>query len=75
MAGEVDSILTAHRSRHHKWLAFPSGNEVERIGLVSLAIGHDELESSTLSVARRLAAGSPNALQPTKRTATGLASD
>ena len=45
-----------------------SGEEAERIGLVSLCVDPEELQSKALDVARRLAAGSPDALGFTKRT-------
>lgn len=43
-----------------------SGEEAERIGLVSLCVDADELDATAMSVARRLAAGSPTALRWTK---------
>lgn len=45
-----------------------SGAEAERIGLVSLAVDAAELESTTLSIAQRLAQASPSAVGFTKRT-------
>lgn len=45
-----------------------SGAEAERIGLVSLAVPAEELQSKARDVARRLAAGSPSALAYTKRS-------
>ncbi len=45
-----------------------SGEEAERIGLVSLAVSSEELQEKALAVARRLAAGSPTALAFTKRS-------
>ncbi|MBS0454584.1 MAG: enoyl-CoA hydratase/isomerase family protein [Proteobacteria bacterium] len=45
-----------------------SGQEAERIGLVSLAVPDDELESTARSIAQELARGSPTALAFTKRT-------
>lgn len=44
------------------------GVEAERIGLVSLAVPDEELESTARSIARQLSAGSPTALAFTKRT-------
>lgn len=43
-----------------------SGEEAERIGLVSLCVDDDALEQTALDVARRLAAGSQTALRWTK---------
>ncbi|HVL91153.1 MAG TPA: enoyl-CoA hydratase/isomerase family protein [Actinomycetota bacterium] len=43
-----------------------SGEEAERIGLVSMCVPDDELEHTAMSVARRLAAGSQTALRWTK---------
>jgi enoyl-CoA hydratase len=43
-----------------------SGEEAERLGLVSLAVDDAELEARSLSVASRLAAGAPSALAWTK---------
>src|ERR671910_2795760 len=43
-----------------------SGEEAERIGLVSLAVDEDELFDRALEVAKRLAAGSPTAVRWTK---------
>ena len=43
-----------------------SGEEAERIGLVSLCTEPDELHEKSLEVARKLAAGSPTALRWTK---------
>lgn len=42
------------------------GREAERIGLVSLCVEDDELDDRSLNVARKLAAGSPSAIQGTK---------
>jgi enoyl-CoA hydratase len=44
-----------------------SGEEAERIGLVSLAVPDDELQATARRVALELAAGSPSALAFTKR--------
>lgn len=43
-----------------------SGEEAERIGLVSLCVDDDALEAKSLEVAERLAQGSPSALRWTK---------
>jgi enoyl-CoA hydratase len=45
-----------------------TGEEAERIGLVSLAVDLEQLPREALGIARRLAAGSPAALAHTKRT-------
>ena len=45
-----------------------SGEEAERIGLVSLCVNPEELEPKALEIARRLASGSPTALGFTKRS-------
>lgn len=45
-----------------------SGEEAERIGLVSLCVEGSALESTATDIARRLASGSPEALQFTKRS-------
>ena len=43
-----------------------SGEEAERIGLVSLAVEEGELDAKALEVAKRLAAGAPSAIRWTK---------
>lgn len=43
-----------------------SGEEAERIGLVSLCVEADELHDKSVEIAKRLAAGSPTALRWTK---------
>ena len=45
-----------------------SGEEAERIGLVSLCVEDDEVQDKAMSVAVQLAAGSRTALEWTKRT-------
>jgi enoyl-CoA hydratase len=44
-----------------------SGEEAERIGLVSLAVDDDQLEARALQTAQVLAEGAPNAIRWTKR--------
>lgn len=44
-----------------------SGEEAERIGLVSVALDAAQVPAEALAIARRLAAGSPQALAHTKR--------
>jgi enoyl-CoA hydratase len=43
-----------------------SGEEAERIGLVSLCVDDDALHQTALEIAERLAAGSPTAIRWTK---------
>jgi enoyl-CoA hydratase len=43
-----------------------SGEEAERIGLVSLCVDDDAVQDKALEIARRLAAGSPTAIRWTK---------
>lgn len=45
-----------------------SGEEAERIGLVSLVVGAEELDATARDIARRLAGGSASALAATKRS-------
>lgn len=45
-----------------------SGEEAERIGLVSLCVNPEELESKALEISRKLASASSSALSFTKRT-------
>jgi enoyl-CoA hydratase len=45
-----------------------TGEEAERIGLVSLAVADDELQTKARRVAEQLAGGSPTALAYTKRS-------
>jgi enoyl-CoA hydratase len=55
------------KAKYHLLLCEPvDGVEAERIGLVSLCIPADELESRSLEIAARLARGSQTALQHTK---------
>jgi enoyl-CoA hydratase len=44
-----------------------TGEEAERIGLVSLCVEDDEVQDRAMAVARKLAAGSPTALSFTKQ--------
>jgi enoyl-CoA hydratase len=48
-----------------------SGEEAERIGLVSRAVDAEALQDEALAIARRLAAGSASALAGTKRALNG----
>jgi enoyl-CoA hydratase len=43
-----------------------TGEEAERIGLISLAVNDDELDARALSIAVKLAAGAPSAVRWTK---------
>ena len=55
------------KAKYHLLLCEPlSGAEAERIGLVSLCVEDDELQEKALSIADRLAAGSPTAIRWTK---------
>jgi enoyl-CoA hydratase/carnithine racemase len=55
------------KAKYHLLLCEPvSGEEAERIGLVSLCVPAEELEERALDVARRLAAGSQAAIRHTK---------
>ena len=55
------------KAKYYLMLCEPiSGEEAERIGLVSLAIDEDQLFGRALEIAKRLAAGSPTAIRWTK---------
>jgi enoyl-CoA hydratase len=55
------------KAKYHLLLCEPvSGEEAERIGLVSLSVPDDQVHSRALEVARRLADGSPTAITWTK---------
>jgi enoyl-CoA hydratase/carnithine racemase len=55
------------KAKYHLLLCEPvSGEEAERIGLVSLCVDDDQVHAKALEVARRLAAGSPTAISWTK---------
>jgi enoyl-CoA hydratase len=57
------------KAKYHLLLCEPlSGEEAERIGLVSLAVAAASLDATALEVAERLAAGSPTAIRWTKYT-------
>jgi enoyl-CoA hydratase len=45
-----------------------TGEEAERIGLVSMCVDDDEVHATALQVARKLVAGSPSAIAWTKQT-------
>ncbi len=52
------------KARYHLLTCEPvSGEEAERIGLVSLCVPDDELQERALAVARRLASGSQSAIR------------
>lgn len=60
------------KAKYYLLLCDPvSGEEAERIGLVSRAVDADRLLDEALTVARRLAAGSASALAGTKRALNG----
>ena len=50
---------------------FVSGEEAERMGMVSLCVTHDELMDKAMSVADQLAKGSQSAINGTKNTLNG----
>jgi enoyl-CoA hydratase len=55
------------KAKYHLLLCEPvSGEEAERIGLVSLAVPDDELQARAMAVAVRLADGAPKAIRWTK---------
>jgi enoyl-CoA hydratase len=55
------------KSKYHLLLCEPlTGEEAERIGLVSLCVEDDQLQDKALEVAARLAAGSQSAIRWTK---------
>ena len=55
------------KAKYHLLTCQPlSGEEAERIGLVSLCVADDELHERALAVARQLAAGSQSAIRWTK---------
>jgi enoyl-CoA hydratase len=55
------------KAKYHLLLCEPlSGEEAERIGLVSLCVDDDRLHDTALEVASKLAAGSPSAIRWTK---------
>ena len=55
------------KAKYHLLLCEPlSGEEAERIGLVSLAVEDDELDAKAVEVATRLAEGAPSAIRWTK---------
>ncbi|MHB8670301.1 MAG: enoyl-CoA hydratase/isomerase family protein [Acidimicrobiales bacterium] len=57
------------KAKYHLLTCEPlSGEEAERIGLVSLCVDDDTVHERALSVARTLAAGAPGAIQWTKHT-------
>jgi enoyl-CoA hydratase len=55
------------KSKYHLLLCEPvSGEEAERIGLVSLCVDDAQLHDKSVEIAKRLAAGSPTAIRWTK---------
>jgi enoyl-CoA hydratase len=55
------------KAKYHLLLCEPvSGEEAERIGLVSLSVPDDQVHAKALEVARKLASGSPTAISWTK---------
>ena len=60
-------LCSMAKAKYYLLLCEPiSGEEAERIGLVSLAVNDDELLPKAYEVADRLAAGSPTAIRWTK---------
>jgi len=60
------------KAKYHLLLCEPiDGVEAERIGLVSLCVPEEELQQTALSVAERLASGSPSAIRFTKLALNG----
>jgi enoyl-CoA hydratase len=57
------------KAKYHLLTCAPlSGEEAERIGLVSLSVPDDDLQATARRIATELAAGSPTAIAFTKRT-------
>jgi enoyl-CoA hydratase len=57
------------KAKYHLLLCEPlSGEEAERIGLVSMCVDDDELDAAALTVAQKLAAGSTTAIRWTKHS-------
>jgi len=57
------------KAKYYLLLCEPlTGEEAERIGLISLAVDEDKLFSTALDVAKKLAAGSPTAIRWTKHS-------
>ena len=55
------------KAKYHLLLCEPvSGEEAERIGLVSLCVDDDKLHETSIEIAEKLAAGSPTAIRWTK---------
>src|SRR5262249_11732625 len=55
------------KSKYHLLLCEPvSGEEAERIGLVSLCVDDEQLHDKSVEIAKRLASGSPTAIRWTK---------
>ena len=55
------------KAKYHLMLCEPmTGEDAERMGLISLAVDDDELQAKALEVAVRLANGAPSAMRFTK---------
>lgn len=71
-AGDVAAIVWPllcgmAKAKYHLLLCEPmSGEEAERLGLVSLCVDADELQDRALEIATRLAGGAPAAIRLTK---------
>lgn len=57
------------KAKYHLLLCEPmTGEEAERLGLISLAVDEDKLQAKALEIAVRLADGAPSAIRWTKHT-------
>src|SRR3546814_4034996 len=71
-AGDVAAIVWPllcgmAKAKYHLLLCEPmSGEEAERMGMVSLCVEDAELEDKSLEIAKRLAEGAPAAIRLTK---------
>ncbi len=71
-AGDVAAIIWPllcgmAKAKYHLLLCEPmTGEEAERLGLVSLCVEESELQEKSMEVAQRLAAGAPAAIRLTK---------
>jgi enoyl-CoA hydratase len=61
-----ETLCGMAKAKYHLLCEPVTGEEAERIGLVSLAVPAEELQARALDVAVRLAEGAPNAIRWTK---------